>query len=207
MRSSSRWLNLVDKFARAPFDSLPGRAVECVLCVFVFMHLYTRACIVWVYTHICVSVHQALYLFVLSTNLRKRSPTVCQAVPAPFNQPLTGLNHTPPVLCCFVPHTLSPACCEKAKITMLCLTTPAWMQTDPHSTCGGLDDSLTEKRRDSHIFPGPEIHYTVTRTARTVMVNMFRNTETLEQTNQGKQYLSMTTTFLLLNQVYAPHPT
>ena len=207
MRSSSRWLNLVDKFARGPFDSLPGHAVEFVLCVFVFMHLYTRACMVWVYTHICVSVHQALYLFVLSTNLRKRSPTVCQAVPAPFNQPLTGLNLTPPVLCCFVPHTLSPACCEKAKIPMLCLTTPAWMQTDPHSTCGGLDDSLTEKRRDSHIFPGPEIHYTVTRTARTVMVNMFRNTETLEQTNQGKQYLSMTTTFLPLNQLYAPHPT
>ena len=101
----------------------------------------------------------------------------------------------------------SAACCEKTKITMLCLTTPAWMQTDPDSTCGGLDDSLTEKRRDSHIFPGPEIHYTVTRTARTVMVNMFRNTETLEQTNQGKQYLSMTTTFLPLNQLYAPHPT
>ena len=39
------------------------------------------------------------------------------------------------------------------------------------------------------------------------MVNMFRNTETLEQTNQGKQYLSMATTFLPLNQLYAPHPT
>ena len=177
-------------------------SVLCVclcLCTCTYVHAWSG--------YIRISVHQALYLFVLSTNLRKRSPTVCQAVPAPFNQPLTGLNHTPPVLCCFVPHTLSPACCEKAKITMLCLTTPAWMQTDPHSTCGGLDDSLTEKRRDSHIFPGPEIHYTVTRTARTVMVNMFRNTETLEQTNQGKQYLSMTTTFLPLNQLYAPHPT
>ena len=39
------------------------------------------------------------------------------------------------------------------------------------------------------------------------MVNMFRYMETLEQTNQGKQYLSMTTTFLPLKQLYAPHPT
>ena len=36
----------------------------------------------------------------------------------------------------------------------------------------GVRDSLTEKRRDSHIFRGPEIHYTVTRTTGTVMVGM-----------------------------------
>ena len=33
-----------------------------------------------------------------------------------------------------------------------------------------LRDSLTEKRQDSHIFRGLEIHYTVTRSSGTVMV-------------------------------------
>ena len=36
----------------------------------------------------------------------------------------------------------------------------------------GVRDSLTEKRLDSHIFRGPEIHYTLTRTTGTVMVSM-----------------------------------
>ena len=35
---------------------------------------------------------------------------------------------------------------------------------------GVLRDSLTEKRQDSHIFRGLEIHYTVTRSSGTVMV-------------------------------------
>ena len=35
---------------------------------------------------------------------------------------------------------------------------------------GVLRDSLTEKRQDSHIFRGLEIHYTVTRSRGTVMV-------------------------------------
>ena len=158
-----------------------------------------------IYAYLCVCASSSVFVCIVN----KFAQTFFDSLPSCASALQSTTNwvesHTTSAL--FARHTLSPACCKKAKITMLCLTTPAWMQTDPHSTCGGLDDSLTEKRRDSHIFPGPEIHYTVTRTARAVMVNMFRNTETLEQTNQRKQYLSITTAFLLLKQLYAPHPT
>ena len=69
----------------------------------------------------------------------------------------------------FVRHTLSQQLrFSYARRNTNCVTTLGWRVFGSV----GVRDSLTEKRRDSHIFRGPEIHYTVTRTTCTVMVSM-----------------------------------
>ena len=77
----------------------------------------------------------------------------------------------------FARHTLSHWCCvfplmqgeTLIVVRSLCLSSSQGASIECWYR---VRDSLTEKRRDSHIFREPEIHYTVTRTTGTVMVSM-----------------------------------
>ena len=64
--------------------------------------------------------------------------------------------------------TAAALCFSYARRNTNCVTTLGWRVFGSV----GVRDSLTEKRQDSHIFRGPEIHYTLTRTTGTVMVSM-----------------------------------